>query len=436
MKRSAVIAALLLVAAAPAGSDREPCGYAVRLRVTPAPGGGVQRVTLPAAAIVALRTRDGSDVRVFDARGRPVPIARIAPATQVRRDTLVALPILGGRETRMGARVSVRLDERGRARVAEVESGDPAKDDVATLGALLDARRVRGTAERLDLDAAIPAGQPVRFAVEGSRDLDRWRPLGERIFYRAPGDAAVSAQLPLGSASLDRDYLRVTWRTVTALIAPVTVRTAVLVSSGTEARITVAARAPALVDDHALEFVAPASPLTSLRILPPGNDGAIAVRILGRDEAEQPWTPLASGVASAGGPAMELPASPRVFRIEADRRGSGFSATPSLELGFAPRAMAFAAAGQAPFVLAAGRGGAEGMFTPLDALTTTRDLAEARVDAGPTIATLALSATDESRRSRRQAALWIVLLAAVALLGGLVWWSAKRPAPPRISSAD
>jgi hypothetical protein len=422
------IAALLLTAAGPGGSDGDPDGYAVRLPVTPAPGGGIQRLALPTAAIVAMRNPDGTDVRVFDARGRPVPIARIAPATQVKRTSLVVLPILGGRDMRMGARVSVRVDERGQARVAEVESGGAAGHDRTVLGALLDARGVGGAAERLDFDVDVPVGQPVRFTVEASPDLDRWRALGDRILYRAPGSASVSAQVSLGSAALDRDYLRVTWRATAPLIAPVTLRTAVLVSSGAKTRIAVVTRAPKLLDDHAFEFVAPAASISSLRIVPARNDGATAIRVLGRDDREQPWTPLANGIASADGAAMELGAAPRVIRIEADRRGPGFSAPPRLELGFTPHAIAFAASGQAPFVLTAGRKGAEDMFTPLDALSPTHDLAQARVASGSTITSLVLSAPDDSQGSSRQAVLWVTLLAAVALLGGLVWRSVRRPA--------
>lgn len=423
------IATVPLVAAGPGGSDRDPAGYAVRLPVTPAPGGGVQRIALPAAAIVARRNRDGSDVRVFDGRGRPVPIARIAPSPQMRRDALSPLPILGGRGVRMGARVSIRLDARGQARVAEVENGVAGERGTAPLGALLDARGVAGTAERIAIDADIPVGQPVRFTVEASRDLDRWRPLGERILYRAPGTAIAGTPIALGSATLDRDYLRVTWRTTEPLIAPVTVRAATLVSAGGESRITVSARAPALIDDHALEFVAPAAALASLRVLPADGGGAIAVRVLGRDDRERPWIPLANGIAAADSPAMALGSAPRVIRIEADRRGAGFSVPPALELGFAPDALAFAATGQGPHVLAAGRAGAEDPFSPLAELATPGALRDARVDGGGTAEPLALSAP-EHEGAARQAVLWSVLLAAVALLAGLVWWIVRRtPAP-------
>ena len=418
------IASLALIAAEPAGSDRDPGGYAVRLRVVPAAGGGVQRVALPAAAIVALRNRDSSDLRVFDARGRTVPIARIAASTEVRRDRLDALPILGDRDTRMGARVSVRLDERGQARVAEVESGTPVRNEVASLGVLLDARRTRGTADRLDFDADIPVGRPVRFTVEASRDLDGWRTLGERTLYRAPGAPVVGARIPLGSAALDGDYLRISWRPA----APVTVRSVALVSTSAANPIVVAARSPALVDDHTVEFVTPASALSTLRVVPRANDGAIAVRILGRDDAERPWTVLASGVASRDRSAIDLDESPRVIRIEADRRGAAFSAAPAVELGFAPQAVAIASA-PAPYVLAAGRAGAADAFVPLDALSPTGDLPEATIDHAPIPASIMLAAPDDSRNSGRRAVLWSVLLGAVAVLAALVWWSMRRPAP-------
>ncbi len=425
-----LFAILLTAAAGPGGSDRAADGYAVRLRIEPAAGGGVQRIDLPGAAIVALRNRDGSDVRVFDGRGRIVPVARTAPVSTVRRDTLTALPILGGRDTPVGARVSVRLDEEGRPRVAEVESADTATDDTLTLGALFDARRIGGRAERLDLAADIPAGQPTRFTVEASRDLDNWRTLGERVVYRTPGAPIAAVQLPLGAATLDRDYLRVTWRGTSRLIAPVTLRQAVLVSRGEDAKVVVPAKAPALVDDHAVEFVTLAAALVAIRVVPAADDGPIPIRILGRDAPELPWTMLARGIAAADAPALAIATSPRVIRVEADRGSAGFSAPPTLQLGFAPQALAFAASGRAPFVLAAGREGAADIFVPLDMLTRSDALAQARI-ADAAAPELVLAAPDGGAMIRLQAVLWIVLLAAVLLLGGLVWWAWKRSTPTR-----
>ena len=70
-----VITALSLLAACsqPAANQPKPDGadrFALSLPVTPAPGSPVQRVTLPPAAIAALRRADAGDVRIFDGSGQ------------------------------------------------------------------------------------------------------------------------------------------------------------------------------------------------------------------------------------------------------------------------------------------------------------------------------------------------------------------------------
>ena len=426
------LALIALTAAAPPGSEREPSGFAVRLRVTPAPEGGVQRLDLPVAAIAALRTRDGVDVRVFDARGRAVPIARVAPATQLRRDALSASPILGPSDTPVGARISMQFDASGRPRMAEVEGAGATRGEVVLLGALLDARTVGGTADRLELDVDVPAGQPVRFTVEATPDLENWRTLGQGTVYRTPGTASAGGAVALGGAALRRDYLRVTWRAASRLIAPVTVRSAVLVTSASGQQDAIAAKLPALVDDHAVEFIAPITALAWLRVVPAATDGATSIRVLGRDDAEQPWSVLASGVATATGGAMTLGgAAPRRIRIEADRRGPGFSAAPGVELGFAPQALAFVGSGGAAFTLAAGRADTPDAFVPLQSLSPPAGLPQAMVEPGVGTAPIVLEAPDGARETRLRLMLWAVLLAAVALLGGLVWsvWRRRDGAP-------
>lgn len=423
--------AALLTAAAPPGSGQSPEDYAVRLRVVAAPGGGVQRLELPAEAIVALRRRDAADVRVFDARGRMVPIARIGAAAPRRRQTLAASPMLGAIDSPLGARASIRFDERGRARVAEVESGSAASEDVALLGALLDARNVTGSADRLDLDADIPAGQPIRFTVEASRDLETWRPLGARTAYRTPGEPTAWAAIPLDGSAIERDYLRVTWRASSRLIVPVTVGGAVLATHGEAPRIVVTARAPALLDDHSGEFVAPPARLASIRLVPATSDGAMRVRLLGRDNREQPWGLLASGIAAADAAPMALDGvTPRIIRFEADNRGPGFSVSPNVELGFAQQAIAFAGSGGGAFTLTAGRVDADDSYTVLDMPSGPAALPVAIVEHRDSARPLILQARDTATASRLQFVLWAALLAAVALLAGLTWLSFRRRPDP------
>ena len=439
MRRRAAIltaAAVALAAAGTDGSDRDPAGYAVRLRLRPAPGGPVQRVALPAAALVALRNADGSDLRVFDGRGRAVPIARADPATNLRQDLLPVLPLLGARDTSGGARISVRLDHEGRARVAEVEGAgartdQAVGDDAAQVGALVDARGVSGTAEALVIDVELPAGQPVHFAVEASGDLANWRRLGERVLYRAPGTPAVGEAIPLGSADLAGNYLRIGWRADSRLLSPVAVRRASLTSradgGGAEVAVEAALPAPA---PHAIDFAVPfATPLSAVRIALAPGEPPLPVRVLGRNAGEEPWRPLGEGVAAPGGTRIALDgAAVRAMRLEADRRTAGFARTPAFSFAFPRREVLFVAAGPPPFTLAAGREGAADVFLPSASVAGGREAPPMATVESRAAPRLTLSPPDEAGALRRRALLWAILLGAVALLGGMTWllWRRNR----------
>lgn len=442
MRRLAVVAAACAtIASAPTATVDAPGAYALRLTLTPAPGGRVQRVALPARILAASRTADLRDVRVFDATGRAMPMARAgASSVALRRDTLTAMPILGSPDALRVTGVSLSLDNEGRAHVAQVD-GTPAAatTGAVVLGVLLDAQRLRGDAVGLVLDAQVPVAQPVTFTVEASDDLKTWRKLGDKVIYRAPG-AGTSDTVALDATDLRDTYLRVAWQADSRLLSPVSVRTTTVLTrpADTETATEIDATPPPLVDAHTIEFAVPfATPITSIRVTPAGDDALIPIRVLGRDDAEQPWVVIGAGTASrraasdgARGRTIALNGSTaRALRIEADARSAGFTAPPAIRFGFAPSALVFDATGRPPFSLTAGRVDAP------DAYLSLADLVEQPADALPlaTLASLdqgpvALVPIDTASATRRQTLLWAILLAATALLGAMAWVLMRRAA--------
>ncbi|MGA1797654.1 DUF3999 family protein [Sphingomonas sp. 4RDLI-65] len=426
----------MLIAAAPAGSDDDPQSYARRVPIVVAPGSTVQRLAMPAAMLAASRTANLSDIRVFDATGRQMPIARIASAAgPAKRYDLSALPILGGTDALTVTGVSLRLDGTGNARVAQVDgtpSGRPA--EAIIVGVLLDTRAVAGRADMLTLDADVPRAQPVTFTVEASADLKDWRPLGAQVVYRT-ADNAVSP-LKLGGAVLDDQYLRVTWRAASRLLSPVTIRKAALfLHPAAATAVSIAASLPPLDDAHAVEFEWPsASALDTIQIVPTGNDMILPVHVFGRDDREQRWTRIGSGTAvrASAGPtppqAIALDGRRyRTVRIEADRRSPGFSSPPTIRLGFSPRAILFLAAGKPPYILTSGRTDAADIYLP--AGTIMSQASGSTVPSATAIAAqgvLRLAPVSDATAVRRQILLWSVLLAATALLTAMAWMLWKR----------
>ncbi|NTS66335.1 DUF3999 family protein [Sphingomonas sp. HHU CXW] len=430
-KRRLMLLAMLLTAAAPAETPDDARAYHVRIAVVPGAGSRLQRVTLPPAALAAVRTSEYADMRVFDARGRAMPMARVASARATRRDLLRALPILGGADALKVSGVSLQLDG-DVARVARVDG--KIVDDVqpAVLGVLLDARGVTGAARTLTLDADVPQSQPVTFVVEASRDLSTWRKLGEQTVFRAVTDTQP-VTIALDAAPLRGDYIRVTWRLASRALSPVTIRSGQLASdTGSIAPTWIAATLPAGARGRTIDLTLPfAAPLATLAITPAVADSLVPVRILGRDDAEQPWTPLGQGIAAHTTRAIPLNGNTfRLLRIEADSRSSGFTATPSLRLGFAPADIVFLTAGTPPYTLAAGRAEDTNRYLPLDSLAAdagNRPPALAQVAAAP--ARVALAAAADPQRGSRQLLLWAVLLAATALLAALAWRLSRNPSP-------
>ncbi|MFS0774030.1 DUF3999 family protein [Sphingomonas sp. 1P08PE] len=436
----------LLVAAAPAGSDGDPDAYRVHIGVTPGSGSIVQRLSIPAAILVAAQTPDLSDLRLFDARGRAMPIAR-APAGPgaLRRDTLKAMPILGSADELNVKRVSLRLDTQGRARIAQVE-GDVAHiaGGSIVLGALFDARAISGSARAIALDIDVPESQPVTVRVEASHDLSTWRRLGEKTVYRASSANAdeTSATVALGMAPIADDYLKVTWSTASRALSPVVVRGASVVSrrSGPAAMTYAEATLPPPRDHGALLFAVPfATPIATIRLVPQGDDVLVPVRILGRDDAEQPWTLLGTGTAARAAPA-DIALGGRAFRtlmIEPDPRTPGFTSPPAIRLGFAARDLLFLAAGTGPYVLAAGRAGTSDAYLATDSLTAQAEgkpAATAVAAAGDP--RVSLPEITDASIGRRKITLWAVLLFATGLLGLFAWTLWRRNAADAAPSSD
>jgi hypothetical protein len=424
---AAAFAAIALAGAAAPGDDA--ADYAVRRRVTAAGDAPLQRLDLPPQILVALRNRDGTDLRVFDGAGRRLPIARAeVSAPPYRRVALPVLPILGGTNDMDVAGLSLRIDDDGRVRVASLDGRVRDGGDTAVLGVLLDARRMEGTVRMLTIQAALPAGQPITFTIEASTDLKDWRTIAERVVYR-PTTGTRPETLPLHGETLAGSWLRLSWRADARLLSPVSVRSAALgVISGTAPVKSLAAVLPQPADPHAIEVTLPFSaPLSGITLVP-ATDGIVPVRVLGRDDPEQPWSVRGEGAASriAGVARDRMIAlsgpTPRLLRIEADPRTEGFPTAPVLRLHFAPSAILFVA-GTPPLTLAVGREGASDPFLPLTTLTG-RNAPETRVGTAvldaPDARPVLLNA-ETGGVNRRNALLWALLVAATGFLGWMAW---------------
>lgn len=475
------------------GAADQPQAYALRLPLKLAPGASLQRLALPAQVLVNLQTPNYSDLRIFNAQGQPVAmaLARPEPRPDARQQrTLAAYPVLGPATAAGLDGLSLRIEERQGQRVVQINTGGAANGNgngngntsanasgngngngssnaaspaapPQLLGALLDARAVSAPLVALALQADLPEAQPVTFTVQASRDLSHWRPLGQTVLFRAGDTRLGESDMALDFADIKDHYLRITWSGAAGQPVEAAVRGAMLTTStGRTSNPPVEAdlAPPALTDAHTLSFSLPfATPLAALRITPPGGDVLIPLRVLGRNERSQPWTPLASSVLfrlqTAGGVQTSGPvALPGLafheLQLQADAKTPGFGAPPAITLQFEPVQIVFLPSGTGPFVLAVGRAGTAGAYLPISSLmpdyragqentlplaqTETAGLPGAGAGAAPgQTASLVVAAPGTGNGlPLRSLVLWVVLLLgvlALALMAGVLFRQAKQP---------
>jgi hypothetical protein len=315
---------------------------------------------------------------------------------------------------------------------AEAKPGATATKQVA---ALVDTKPLQGALAELTVDAGLTSGQPVALTVAASGDLKTWRTLAQDVpVFRFGMDASApgSLRVPLAGASLDGEYLRISWPP-DAIFSLRGVR--ITPAAGTAAPQRLAAPLTAAPDGKNWVLALPfATPLQALEIRPASRNTLVPLRLSGRSVRGEAWRNLGAGVAyriDAGGaeslsPPLELNGvSVRELRIEPDAGAAGFAAAPQVSALLAPQEWVFVASGSPPFTLAVGRAGATATRLPLASLIpgysdgAEHKLPVARVEVAS--ATGLPGGAALAAPSTRSLVLWAVLIGGVLALGGVAW---------------
>lgn len=447
MKRWGLVAAVLLLGA-PSWAQA-PGEFAWHGRVEPAQPGLV-RGLLPASAMLRLQSAQADDLRVFNAKGQPVPFALAAPpqaAAGARELTrrFPALPLYGSQSSAAGkGAIEVKVEDGGAQRSVWVNMA-PAGSGTQTNGnrlpsVLIDTRAEKRAISALIVHDEMPPNRPVEIRVSTSTDLAQWTPVPVRgRIYRFEGDNAPANDTLelLSPLQLEGRYLRLEWRGeegvavsgVTGLIAAPTPR---------PTRVAATLPAPRADGPAALEWeLGFATPLAALELVTQQPNSLVPVRIMGRNKVSEPWQLLGRTVVwrlgHPGGDQVN-PAAPlqrpsvRWLRVEATH-GMRLEGIPlTAQVVFDPVQVVFVAGGEGPYDVAAGRVETPTAALPLTMLmaTTQRKLdelpsativpsSEAPAPSGP-LARLLPRGVEP-----RTALLWLVLGGGVLLLGGVAW---------------
>lgn len=420
-----VVIALALLAGCgkpPAADPNQPASYARTWAITPAAGRAEQQLSLPAEALLALQTGDLGDLRLFDGTGRPLPAACFKEAEERSQLQLMkSYPVLGTDAPRE-AGIALAIGADGVARAVGMAQASGTERQVALL---VDTREVERRVLGVQIAANLPLQRPVTFRAATSSDLKTWEPVGEKTLFRtdAAGSQLEQARLPLGGMTLKDRYLQITWDAAEG----VSVLSAQLVTGINQARPSMALSTAGarLEGPHELRFSLPDGGHfpAAVELELTGSEGVLPVELFSRSTAEAPWqrmvgTTLRSGVQAANRLSFDGAAG-REFRIAADKRTGGFAALPRVILHYDEVVVLTRFNGKPPYRLAAGLAVApRNLLTPADIVPQGNpvDLPRAAVASGPLPKVEIDPAAKGGLLSGRKAALWLVLLAGVAVL--------------------
>jgi hypothetical protein len=436
MIRKTVLAALVLLAGCSGEQPKDPGnpeGYALTLAVTPAPGGQVQRIMLPPAAIAALQRADTGDIRLFDGAGRPLSLALedlTGSPEQWTPNQVQSYPVAMPAPGEQGS-VAVRIDQGSQSVTVDAVDREASRQSSPQAALLLDTRQLTDPAIRLQLDVTLPDKRLVEVAVDAGGDLKTWEPVASKVLFKQ-ANRDGRAVINLANLSLKDRYLRLSWQASSDVSIKVE---SVITSRRPVAQpILLETRGAVLEGPRAIRFKSPlAANLAGFKITGSAKDGMIPLTLSGRDNVEKPWTELAIDTLR-GGKSAKLETTPpalQEYRIEADLRSAGFAAVPAIQVMIEPVAVLAALSGNPPYRLAVGNKAAKpAFFAEHEVLGDQRieSIPNAQIETDkPPVLSLASTATD-GPFTPKKLALWAALLAATAVLAFAAARLMKAPA--------
>ncbi|MEZ5627056.1 MAG: DUF3999 domain-containing protein [Rhodocyclaceae bacterium] len=347
--------------AAPAAED-----FDVRLAIEAPADASLLQLNLPADVYRAVRHADLRDVRIFNAAGEAVPMARLPRPTETQalrvERPLVALPARAA-----AVRDGVTVQASGAARVrVEVDGAAPVAA-TALPGYLLEVKDFDATIDELTL--VWPEATPFEAAVsvQASDDLQQWRTVAHRTALLSLGEGeARIVQDRVALPAVRARYLRIDW---VGTPPPVSLQRAVLLNH----RRTAAAREWVVLSGQAdgkiIDFTSPGLfPVDALRLVPVGDSDVISGRVASRAAVSGRWQWRArtvgyrlqqvGGVDEGEATTIALSRDP-LWRVTLDANAA---VAPRLALGWTPESVAFVARGAGPYTLAVGHSSAPSVW--------------------------------------------------------------------------
>ncbi|MFN7570194.1 MAG: DUF3999 family protein [Betaproteobacteria bacterium] len=437
-----------------------PDEFAARVRVTAERTAGLHVLQLNEDVYRAAASADLHDLRIFNAAGEALPLARLPVPPRGEpvlaapvRVTLVALPSQRVERERTLADFALRIEQQGARATIELAPAVVPPAPVARVGGyLLDLRGERDRDGVLALRFAEQAADfSARIEILGSDDLVDWRPLasGPLVRNRQLGEAIERNDFALVRAPA---FLRIDWHGAAPELEGATFAARVAAEAAPLPRARLAVVRTDTPGRYLVELPI-ALPIAALHLRAPRDNMALRVRLWRYEDRGLSPRPRI-GLSPRQAPERWVPEGPPrdVYRLERDGRiveSSPFALSaptsllrietigavgygddlPIVEAEWQPARYLFAARPPAPYTLAVGLAGAKpGPVLDPGAVLAADDpaglrLPPARIEAAGAVPA---SAQDRGQRVAAQAGwslylLWVVLASAVALLAFMAW---------------
>jgi hypothetical protein len=420
--------------------DPSPKDFAYGQLAIPARDAAAYRLPLPLGVYQNTYRADLGDLRVFNAEGAVVPfsLSRSAAPSLVHK-TPIAVPMFPLHE---GARILIdgvhlTINSAGSAVNLQTQNGAPAVASVRQY--LLDARALDATLSVLQV--AWPDGAAEftgRLNVEVSDDLAAWRSVAAAPIanLHANGQTLVENRVELTPTKAK--FWRLSWLggAPSFELSGVQAEPAASVNEPERDSSEITGVAdPKNAEEFSFDLKAHA-PVSRVNLLLPDANSVIDVELSSRAAGNTSWHEiLRSGFYRLRTPDAEQqnaslevrPDTDRYWRARVLGSGNSLRSPPRLHVEWIPNEVTFLAQGHAPYLLAYGNASADRSEADLSHLPDSLEIAAATLGPAQISGGAERLTAKPAAFPRMRAALWSVLLLAVALLSWMAYRIARDP---------
>ncbi|MDH0896323.1 MULTISPECIES: DUF3999 domain-containing protein [unclassified Pseudomonas] len=403
------------------------------------------RLEVPFGLQLAASHADLRDLRVLNAEGEELAYAlTLGSARPEERRVEAAVkwfPLRGPADA--PAAPAIRVQRGTTGTLVEVAPESAGEGEQVLRGWLLDASAFDQPLHRLRLDWSTEQEGFQRFSIEASDDLQHWRPWDDGQIARLSfaDERVEQREVPLPGAKAR--YLRLLWQAPRQ--APALLDARLVSVERRDQGPALAWSAPlvpasAKAGEYSWELPL-ALPLKRIRVELPAGNVLAPVSLAARRAGTLEWQPLAAGLLyrlpengkESLHDEIELPSVPvQQLRLRVDARGGGLGQeAPALRVALNGTQVVFLARGSEPYRLAVGDASARSAALPLGTLIPGYEPGRL-ASLGTAIAPDTAPAPERATASQpaydwQRLGLWGVLLAGVALLGGMAFSLLRKP---------